>query len=236
MPNHLIFVPGVAVLRQTAGDLSADAAWYLDEHEAGNGARHVEQLKRAVELAAADPEALLVLTGRASERSITRTQSISSKMVAEAQGWWGAADVAKRTHLEEFARDSFEHLLFSLARYREAVRLYPERITVITWAYKAAMFDLHRRAIRWPLERFRFEGRNNPAKLGATEERERSVEIAYLDDPYAAGPKLRQHRRDRNPWLREPGYHKTAQEMKELLGWEGPKLFRGPLPWDALRA
>lgn len=41
-----------------------------------------------------------------------------------------------------------------MARFREVVGRYPERITVVGFGMKGARFgELHRRAIRWPLAR-----------------------------------------------------------------------------------
>jgi hypothetical protein len=36
-----------------------------------------------------------------------------------------------RVQTEEFARDSFENLLFSICRFRQVSQKYPERITIV---------------------------------------------------------------------------------------------------------
>lgn len=61
--------------------------------------------------------------------------------------------------LQEHARDSFENLLFSVCRFREATGHYPAQITVASFEFKHARFaDLHLKALQWPLQRFRFLG------------------------------------------------------------------------------
>jgi len=54
---------------------------------------------------------------------------------------------AVRTFL---ARDSFENLLFGVCRFRERAGHYPDTVTVVSWGFKAARFDLHRETLRWP--------------------------------------------------------------------------------------
>ncbi|KAF2276899.1 uncharacterized protein EI97DRAFT_324785 [Westerdykella ornata] len=61
--------------------------------------------------------------------------------------------------LEEYATDSFQNLLFSILRFRQATGAYPKQIRVITHAFKARRFlDLHAPAIAWPADRIRVQG------------------------------------------------------------------------------
>lgn len=57
----------------------------------------------------------------------------------------------ERVYSEEFARDSYENLLFSLCRFHEITGRYPDKITVIGFGFKEKRFtDLHRKAVRFP--------------------------------------------------------------------------------------
>jgi hypothetical protein len=68
--------------------------------------------------------------------------------VAAAKGLQGV-----RMTTENFALDSFENLIFSLARFREFTGKYPLRITVVGYGMKEARFEeLHAKAIRWPVK------------------------------------------------------------------------------------
>lgn len=67
--------------------------------------------------------------------------------------------IIDRTTTENHALDSYQNLLFSIARFREFTGHFPERITVVGYGFKKARFtDLHRKAIRWPLKRFHYIG------------------------------------------------------------------------------
>ena len=60
---------------------------------------------------------------------------------------------------ELFALDSFQNLLFSIARFREYTGHYPTNITVVGYAFKGKRFEeLHARALRWPVERLTYIG------------------------------------------------------------------------------
>ena len=60
----------------------------------------------------------------------------------------------ERVVSEEFARDSYENVLFSLCRFHEITGRYPEKVTVIGFGFKEKRFmELHRKAVRFPRER-----------------------------------------------------------------------------------
>jgi hypothetical protein len=64
-----------------------------------------------------------------------------------------------RTTTEPYALDSFQNLLFSIARFHEVTGRYPARITVVGYEMKRRRFEeLHARALRWPVERFEYVG------------------------------------------------------------------------------
>lgn len=64
-----------------------------------------------------------------------------------------------RATTEDHALDSFQNLLFSIARFHEYTGRYPTKITVVGYEFKRARFvDLHRAALRWPKDEFRYIG------------------------------------------------------------------------------
>ena len=67
---------------------------------------------------------------------------------------------AKRfVSVEEFARDSYENLLFSVYRFREVTGRFPAKITVVGYEYKRQRFvDVHRVAMRIPASMFEYVG------------------------------------------------------------------------------
>jgi len=134
--------------------------------------------------------------------------------------------------------DSYQNLIFSIARFREYTGHYPEKITVIGYEMKRARFvDLHRRAIRWPDTHFTYigidvDGDNSAARQG---ERENGY-LPYLSDLYGCHTYLASKRRQRNFDARYPSYYSSCPELWPLLEWcpsVPTKLFSGPLPWFA---
>lgn len=160
--------------------------------------------------------------------------------------------------IEDAALDSFQNVLFSIARFRELTGAYPTRITVVGHGFKRRRFEeLHRLAIRWPKLRFTYEG----VPLGSeADEREAAAgevrffkifgpnSVSHLStfrqltnafspfsgDLYGCHVSLAQKRAGRNLHMRTHGYHTGAPELRELLEWcpkDGKQVFPGALPW-----
>jgi hypothetical protein len=156
----------------------------------------------------------------------------------------------RRVFAEEFARDSYENLLFGVARFYEVTGRYPARITVVGFRYKERRFvDLHRYAIRYPLSRFRYVGIDEVAvqRIAAAAGNAgvvaavRSAALPLSDARTFARVKEdlymcklgRATRRMRNPNRRGvPYYSSVTPPMRALLLHCGPSVFEGTLPWD----
>jgi len=55
--------------------------------------------------------------------------------------------------------DSYQNLLFSIARFREFTGYFPSKITVVGYEFKKLRFtELHREALRWPKKKFNYIG------------------------------------------------------------------------------
>ena len=64
-----------------------------------------------------------------------------------------------RVTTEDDALDSYQNLLFSIARFYEYTGRYPSRITVVGYEFKRRRFtELHRAALRWPEDKFLYIG------------------------------------------------------------------------------
>ena len=231
--KHVIIVAGHAVLRNF-GDPSAEENWTLLDFQRGEPSCYIGHIRRGVELAARNPDSLLVFSGGQSRREAGRRSEAESYLwVAQYYSWFGMPEVAAHTLKEEYARDSFENLLFGICRFRECTGSFPEQVTFVSWVFKQARFELHREAIRWPEKCFRYAGANNPPRLEQALIAERQTALKYHCDPYSAGPELEAKRRERNPFERQHPYGRTCPELAALFEHRGPELFRGPLPWSA---
>ncbi|HYO64006.1 MAG TPA: hypothetical protein VER08_10280 [Pyrinomonadaceae bacterium] len=209
-----------------------DASWQLEAFQKGEPPFYVGHARRGVELAAEDGAALLVFSGGQTRREAgPRSEAGGYFRLAEHFGWWGTS-VAPRAATEEFARDSFENLLFGLCRFYERAGRAPRRVTVVSWAFKQERFGLHRVALRFPESRFRFVGAGDPVDVNAAREAERRNALEpFRRDPYGARPPLSEKREARDPFKRRPPYAATCPPLAPLLGHRGPRLFDGELPW-----
>ena len=81
---------------------------------------------------------------------------------ARATGLLPFADMFPRVTTEateDPALDSFQDVLFFIARFRELTGAYPTRIAVVGHDFKRRRFErLHRLALRWPKFRFTYIG------------------------------------------------------------------------------
>src|SRR5262249_48214747 len=110
----------------------ADNSWYLRDFQRGEPRLYMQHIRHAVELASADPAALLIFSGSQTFTAAgPRSESQGYWLLAKQYGWWGAPATRERATTEEFALDSFENVLFSLCRFHEFTGGWPRRITVV---------------------------------------------------------------------------------------------------------
>src|SRR5690242_3427248 len=103
--EHLIITPGHAIWK-VCGDPLADESWFLRDYQRGEPRCYIEHIRRGVELAAADPAAVLVFSGgQTFPDAGPRSEAFGYWALAEYFGWWGAAGLGSRSLLEDFSRD-----------------------------------------------------------------------------------------------------------------------------------
>lgn len=165
--------------------------------------------------------------------------------VAVAKGLQGV-----RMTTENFALDSFENLLFSIARFREFTGRYPARVTVVGFKMKKSRFEeLHAKAIRWPIKGYYERQRKwhyvgidddtDAEALSAEYEGEKIKGFRLFErDMYGCHGVLQAKRRMRNPTRRFHSYYTSAPELADLLDWCPPDevglqgVYPHHLPWD----
>ncbi len=241
-PVHLVVVPGHAVY---AGSEQAhcgdDDRWFLLPFQRGEPPRYVEHVWRGVR-EARDEAALLVFSGGFTRAEAgPRSEAYGYWQVARQHRWWGDTRVSKRAVTEEYARDSYENLLFSVCRFRETTGRYPDRVTVVGWGFKGQRFQQHREALGLP--RLDYVAVNEPEDLEGARAGERRTREAFVDDPYGVRVRdgfdparyepahLGEKRLARDPFGRATTYAGTCLELAGLLAHRGPEPYRGPLPW-----
>lgn len=220
--THLILLPGHGIQWCTEqGKFATDeSCWYLESYQKGQVKLFLAHIRRAIEEAANDPKALLVFSGGQTRPGVgLRTEAHSYFAAAEQLGYFTAfdgTDVYDRAVSEDYAKDSLENLMFSVCRFKEITGQYPRKITVVGFPFKGPRFiDLHRKAINFPQENFKYIG---VEVRGAKQDH--IVDDAYADfknDLYGCGKKLLDKRRSRNPYHHLHSYAHSCPDMANYL-------------------
>lgn len=210
--TELVIVPGHAVCHAPdAPDVTADDAWALQPYQRGEGGCYVAHIAAGVRLAAEAPGRRLVFSGgRTHAAHPALSEARSYRRVAEAYAWWGRPEAAARTLTENFARDSYENLRFSLHCLYDALGERPVRVYVVGWRFKARRFALHAAALGWPLERFHYVGVNDPPAAAAARAGEARTLRDFRADPHGEHGRLAAKRAARNPFGDAPPVHWTT--------------------------
>lgn len=153
--------------------------------------------------------------------------------ISEAQSYLNLAkklaqdkEVLSKILLEEYARDSFENVLFLICRFYETFGYYPESITIVGFEFKRDRFlKLHlESALGFPVEKIKYIG-NSPTPIHLSEKdtaiyckdlyqsEYRFGYSLFEQDWYGTQAKLSQKRADRNPFYREHSYDKTNSAL-----------------------
>ncbi len=219
----------------------SDNGWWLLAYQKNQGypAIITSHIKKGVELAKKDGNSMLVFSGGQTRKDVGPTSEAASYYyLAEEKKWTKSLD--SRVYLEEFARDSFENLLFSVCRFREVAGHYPLKISVVGFDFKGRRFtELHRRAIGFPTSNFTYVGLTAPHANFDQDKAVRGESAAILSfskDLYGCSdPSLAQKRDIRNPFHRTAPYELACPEMRDLFHWCGPGLFPAmdALPWTS---
>ena len=244
----LVIVTGHAVLNFRSSLNRAgfdDGCWHLLPYQIQRGMPQAIEahIRAGVAEATANPDALLVFSGGETRRDVGPvSEGASYFAVSDALSLWGPSSnsVRSRTVTEEYARDSYENVLFSICRFHEITGAYPRHITVISFSFKQRRFeDMHAYALRWPSERLSYIGIDPLPKTGfdlalQTKGELKNAASLFESDLYGChSEQLVKKRESRNPFKRTSSYETTCgHEMTEIFNYCGPSLFQGNLPWD----
>lgn len=255
--DTLILVPGHGVFRGlNAQDWSREDLWGLEPFQQGFDGFLIkafsQHIKRSLEelKGRGMQRSVVVFSGGQTKRAGPRSEGLSYYILAEANNLFGVFGddtdaktevLLSRLFAEEFARDSYENLLFSICRFYEVVGRYPSKIVVVNWEYKRERFQqYHRAAVRWPMAQFEYIGidmRDAAAMLGLeVPQSMRSLSDAgtlkrVREDLYLCKVNS-QLRVDRNPQRRVIPYLQSNPTLRKLLLHCGPDLFDEKLlPW-----
>ncbi|XP_024365745.1 uncharacterized protein C57A10.07 [Physcomitrium patens] len=236
--RSLVMVAGHAVYTSSkCGKPEDEDSWFLEPYQKhpGQASTFVEHIKLGVEVTSQFEDSLLLFSGGETRKNAgPKSEGQSYWNVAESKDWFGHNESVRwRTLTEEFARDSFENLLFSMCRFRELTGHYPVNITVVSYDFKQRRFtDFHRRALRFPESRFTFLGVPlTPESQEAAIKGEEKVLEMFQEDPYGCKGELWKKRIFRDPFVRSVPYPTGCSELRGLFSYCGPDYYMGSLPW-----
>ncbi|KZO90720.1 hypothetical protein CALVIDRAFT_385606 [Calocera viscosa TUFC12733] len=240
-PAHILTHPGC--FPEKRGD---EIDWILEPAQKATASASIKafwsHIVKGAEQVLADDSSLLVFSGGRT-RALTPHLSEASSYLSlgiESNVFQSNFLPHPRVTTEDYSLDSFQNLLFSIARFREVVGRYPEKITVVGFGMKEARFtELHRKAIRWPLKRSTWSyigvDLDGSGKDVAVDGERKYGYMPFTKDLYGCHSSLLDKRKGRNPHSRTHPFHSSAPELRNLLEWcptDGVEPFRGSLPWD----
>lgn len=245
--DHLVMVPGHAVLRFNKFEEAdtADESWYLLSYQRQQGFPQVlsAHIRIGIEMMKQDPASVLIFSGGETRKDVgPYSEALSYFFLAHNKLWLPEeSPINDRVALEEYARDSFENLLFSMCRFKEVTGHYPSKISVVGFDFKSNRYThLHRKALLFPAENFTYIGVHAPdySPLFNQKHAEDGEAIAmeeFSHDLYGCNvDELKEKRKKRNPFHRSIPYELSCPEMMPLLHWCGPELVdTSAVPWAA---
>ena len=244
--THLIIVPGHTVLRTTHNtNMYDNDNWYLESYQTHQLNTLLQHIELGVQLVSQINNSLLLFSGgetRAGVLSEAHSYYIASEYLHNDDNNKAVAytnDIKQRILTEEYARDSYENILYSICRFYEITSHYPSHITVIGFEFKAKRFNnLHRIALRIPQAMFDYVGidpiyKNNDEKQLVLHNELTNSYTPFTNDMYACNTQLHDKKLHRNPYRRQASYVLTNPLLRGLLLHCGPELYMGKLPWSS---
>lgn len=198
-------------------DAKDEENWMISSFQKGQTETFLKHIRVAAKIARKDPNAVLVLSGGQTQQFAGPYSEAQSywTLAASVLNEYDVADViydggegnkeekvgragegshlVNRMLVEDFATDSYENLLFGIARFREYTGKYPEKITVVGLDLKKERFEnVHRAALRFPAAKFRYVGIDPPELHSVSKSnsnRDQVTENAKDDSQYKKSPR-----------------------------------------------
>ncbi|CAG84483.2 DEHA2A04752p [Debaryomyces hansenii CBS767] len=134
LPCHSIWTPGA-----TLGESRDEWSLVSFQIEGYDHLCFKDHILKSLNILEQDKDATLIISGGQTKQE--------SGPISEALSYYQLAtkltndiELVQRINTEEFARDSFENVLFSLCRYFELHEAYPEKITIVGFEFKRQRF------------------------------------------------------------------------------------------------
>lgn len=227
LPCHSIWTPG-----ETKGVSREE--WALAPFQI-DGNDHLcfrEHLAKSIDVLMTNARAALVISGgQTKKESGPILESYSYYQLGHAMLPQEMKQLKERVILEEYARDSFENVLFLICRFYEVFGQYPASITVVGFEFKRDRFvEQHlQQALLLPVGRSTYIG-NSPEpqevndlhrskyfeELNLSEKTH--AQTPFKSDWYGIREPLSTKKVLRDPFRRSHGYSNSNPKLREFLG------------------
>lgn len=231
--GHAIFLGGPNL--QIADQPGEDQHWVLQSFQKGEGKDYITHIKAGVIAASTDETSLLIFSGGQTRAGHILSEAQGYHNIASIYKFWGQSNVEKRVTTEEFSRDSYDNVVFSICRFRECTGTLPEKLTMVSWSLKEERIRLHAQTIRWPMDRFSFIGIRIRNDVEGAIIGEGKTAKAFTEDMTGYGLNgglLGRKKMERNPYRRQHGYETSCPELRQMLNWRGTSIIPpAHVPW-----
>lgn len=225
LPCHSIWQPGPSV-----GEDKREWTLAGFQHDGQDHFCFKEHVLRSLSILETEPQSYLIISGGQTKRECGPVSELYSYYQLAQCMRQGDDALFDRITTEEFARDSFENVIFLICRFFEIHGYYPVQVCVVGFEFKRARFvELHlKAALRFAAANVEYIG--NDLKPTAMSDGERDYyykdlaasEAKYAYEPfsrdlYGLKPPLSAKRELRNPFSRFHGYADSNPALHDFM-------------------
>lgn len=260
MIDHVIIVPCHSIWHpldeSSHGADAGEWALALFQVEGHDHLCFVDHICQALAIAHKDTQLIVIMSGGQTKRECGRVSEaelyykLARRLISQErvpikgdEGEVLTDDILGRVLVEEYARDLFENVLFSICRFYEMIGRYPSRITVVGFEFKRYRFEkLHlQQALAWDMSKVRYFG-NLPSPDADVEEyftvlkaqEAKNAVVPFEKDWYGALSPLADKKKQRNPFGQVVPYPKLNPQLTEAflrMDRGERERVRDVLPW-----
>lgn len=212
--KRLVIVPGHAVYVGRKAEDAIDDKFWIGGF-AGEAPYYKQHVLEGVLIAACPSYVsrrgsyILVFSGgQTREPAGTLSEGQGLWFLSDQHNWCNSTDVKKRAYSEDFARDSFENLAFSVARFAQITDRKPEEIIICGWTFKEDRYRAHADALGIRQATLEYVGVNNPEGVALVDamKGEKKTLVDFQANPLGDAGILAEKRAKRDPFLRGDAY------------------------------
>jgi len=171
------------------------------------------QLTKAVNLLINGDYDVLIISGGYTKIEVEKSEARGMLDWVEDLGLWPAKTRKSLILLEEYARDSFENILFSVCRFYQFFNEFPASVTSCTWEFNVERFKIFAKKLRIP--------NFNVVPVGKREDQEKVAQkwtdLAKRDPLYIKQADSEEKYLRRNPWKRDHPYSQISPVFRILF-------------------